>query len=730
MVKILYKILLIFCVLLITLPISLAEEAESERIADWTYAKSIDEQSITWEGYYNSTMNWGDRISITDWALGNYTIELTDLMKDATGSKIIGALMTITGENKKSQVALGNGESQIVPFAAPFDDEMKIGADINGETTWSREFLQPNISVHVFLRSKPDINLSSNIYTENPEGNSDTNTTDNVNSNQMFYTLVSINNNGNATLKDVQLNINLTNFTIPQEQLNLRKQGMSFKYTGNSIIYDLNDIKVNDVLKLTLEVIPPATLVNTTYYIPMTLTGRDDKNVTYTFRSGAQFTVKPFIEITKQVGPYVNYSGTDVLYVGESFLVGLDIKNHGNQDATINLTDSVPDSFEYRTNEDKSLNWSIMIPAGSSRTITYSIKPVRYKETVIIPKATAVFEFGGKEYRVDSNDIEVTIKGADVVLTKDVKIDKLSDGAINATITITARNLGDQRVTLKINDTLPDNGSLINGTTLKDSIFLETNGLFSYSYEISVPLEKRIILPPAKGYFTDLRTYLEKDNSKKEAFPHIVESNGPVLEIGQTAPVITPANISQEKPENITTPASVNKEEIKKEEVKTKLEVLKNYIMSFIELLKGNEKSEISPQTAIQPLTERREETDSSFTWTLGWESQRNANASGGTWKVSGTPGSRVSVDFIGTGAALLYATSPQGGIANIELDGKNYPDIDMYSPTPVTGASRTIASDLGNTPHTLVITVSGTRNPASSGNLVVVDAVGITNHI
>lgn len=722
-----YKMIFIMTVLFIALPVSRADEAVSERTADWTHAERINEQSITWVGYHDDTMNWGDRISIIDWALGNFTIELTDLMKDATGSKIIGALMTITGENKKSLVAIGNGESQIVPFAAPFDDEMKISANINGERTWSREFLQPNVSVQVFLRGKPDINLSSNIYTENPESISDANTTDNVNSNQLFYTLVSINNKGNTTLKNVQLNISLTNFTIPQQQLSVHKQGVNFKYTGNYIIYDLNDLKVNDVLNLTLEVVPPKTLVNTTFYIPLVLTGRDDKNVAYTFRSGVQFTVKPFIEITKHVGPYVNYSGTDVLYVGESFLVSLDIKNHGNQETTINLMDSVPDSFEYQANENKRLNWSITIPAGSSRTITYSIKPIRYKETIIIPKATALFEFGGKNYSVDSNDIEVMVKGADMFLTKDVKIDKLSDGIINATITIIARNLGDQRVALKINDTLPDNGILINGTTSKDSIFLEINGLYSYNYEISVPSKGRIILPPAKGYFTDLRTYLEKDSSKKENFPRIVESNGPVLEIGQTAPIITPANISQEKPENNTQLAPVKKEEIKKGEVKTKLEVLKNFISRFIELFKGKEKSEELSQTAVQPAIERREETDSSFTWTLGWESRQDTNASGGTWKVSGIPGSRVNVVFIGSGAALLYAAGSQGGIANIELDGKSYPDIDMYSPIPVSGTSKTIASGLGNTPHTLVITVSGTRNPESSNSLVVVDAVGIT---
>lgn len=724
MTKEFYKIIFIMSILLITLPLSRAEETVSQGMTDWTHAERIDEQSITWIGYNNYTMNWGDRISITDWALGNFTIELTDLMKDATGNKIIGALLTVTDGNKKSQVALGNGESQIVPFAAPFDDEMKISANINGERTWSKEFLQANVSVQVFLRNKPDINLSSNIYTENPESNGDANTTDNINSNQLFYTFISIHNNGNATLKEVKLEVNLTNFTVPQEQLIVQKQGMSFKYTGNSMIYDLNDLKVNDVLNPILEVVPPKTLVNTTFYIPMMLTGKDDKNVAYTFRSGVQFIVKPFIEITKQVGPYVNYSGTDVLYVGESFFVSLDIRNHGNQNVTINLTDSVPDSFEYQTKENKSLDWFITIPAGSSRTITYSIKPIRYKETVIIPKATGVFEFGGKEYRMDSNDIEVMIKGADVFLTKDVKIDKLSDGIINASIMITARNLGDQRVALIINDTLPDNSNLINGTISMDNIFLNKGELYSYGYEISVPLRERIILPPAKGYFSDLRTYLEKDSGKKEDFLQVIGSNQPIIEIRPPAPVTTPENISKNK-ENITIPNPA-----KEEVINTKLGIIKNVIREFIKFIMGEKKAPETVQQVSLPEAKnsikRIEETHSSFTYSVGWESQSNVNASGGTWRVSRTAGSRVAVSFAGTGVGLFYASNPEGGIANIDIDGKGYPDIDMYSPIPGSVINKTIASGLKNSRHTLTITVSSTRNQSSSNSMVVVDAVEI----
>lgn len=720
-----YRIVFIMSILLITLPASSSEEVVYERKANWLYARDVNVQSITWVSYLNETMKWGDRVDIKEWALGNFTIELTDLMKDATGSRIIGALMTITGENKKSQVAIGSDESQIVTFDAPFyDDEMRISASINGSRTWSRELFEPNVTVTVFLRGKPDINISYNIYRENPESNLNINTTDNIQSNKLFYIQISLENKGNTTLENSLLDINLTNFTVPHDQLSLQRSGMTSKRIGNSIIYDLNDLIVNEIQILNLGVIAPITPVNKTSFIPLRLTGRDNKNVTYTFGTERQLIVTPFIEINKQVGPYFNYSGTDVLYVNELFWMNLYIKNHGNQDITLNLTDTVPDSFVYETEDNKSLNWRITIPPKSSQTISYSVKPTKYKETVTIPEATAGFEFEGKKYSVDSNDIEVKIKGADVILTKAIKIDQQSNGIINVTITINAKNLGDQRVFLKINDSLPHDASLVNGTTSKDNIFLEKNEVYSYSYETSVPSGKEIILPAAKGYFLDFKTYIEKDSSKREDVWRKIESNKPVIGIRQPQPVITPENISQ-KPENITlrTPA-------KKEEGKTKLGIIKNFILELIRSIMGQERIEDSDrlqvQHEVQPIIKRIEETHSSFTWTVGWVGQENANASGGTWKVSETPGSKVTVSFTGTGVALLYGAGPEGGIASIELDGKPYTDIDMYSPIPQSNINKTISKGLENTRHALSFIVSSNRNPSASNSVVVIDAIEI----
>ena len=731
MIKTSFKIICFVSILLIILPVSWAEEEKHEQEIDWKNVTDINEQDITWVSTLNETMKWGDRINIKDRALGNFTIELTDLMKDATNSRIIGTLMTVTGENKRSQVMIGSNESQIVAFEAPlYDDEMKISAGIDGGRIWGRELFEPNISVQVYLRGKPDINISYNIYNEDPASNTNLNATFDLESNKLFYIQVSIENKGNATLNDALLDVNLTNFTI-QEQIAVQREGVSFKYIGSSVVYDLNDLRAGDRRILNLSAVSPVSPVNKTFIIPMRLTGGDNKNIHYTFRIEKQLIVKPFIDVKKQVALYVNYSGADVLYVNELFKTLLTMKNHGNQDVMINLTDSVPDSFEYQTNENKSLNWSVTVPAKSSQTISYSIKPVKYRETVLIPKATARFELEGKIYSVESNDIEVKIIGSDVSITKDIKIDQQSNGIINATVIVNASNLGDQRVSLKIMDILPDNASLTNGTTSKENIFLEKNELYSYSYEISIPSGEEIILPAAKGYYIDFRTYLEKDSSRKEDIWRKIESNQPVIGLGQPTPAVAPENIGQKQEnisltnnENITQPTLAEKEERK-----TKLAIIKNFILKYIGSIVGKpeiEESQAASLIGIQPVIKRIEEMHSSFTWTVGWERQEDASASSGAWKVSGTPGSKVGVSFTGTGVALLYAAGPEGGTAGIELDGKAYPDIDMYSPIPESKINMTIASGLENTQHTLSITVSGKKNPAASNSFVVIDAVEV----
>ena len=77
-----------------------------------------------------------------------------------------------------------------------------------------------------------------------------------------------------------------------------------------------------------------------------------------------------------------------------------------------------------------------------------------------------------------------------------------------------------------------------------------------------------------------------------------------------------------------------------------------------------------------------------------------------------------ASVRFIGRGVSLIYFASENAGKAGIRIDGINYPPVDMYSPATMQygKTEQVIATDLPPSEHVLTITMSGEKNPLSSG--------------
>ncbi|MFI1092595.1 galactosylceramidase [Streptomyces sp. NPDC020917] len=93
-----------------------------------------------------------------------------------------------------------------------------------------------------------------------------------------------------------------------------------------------------------------------------------------------------------------------------------------------------------------------------------------------------------------------------------------------------------------------------------------------------------------------------------------------------------------------------------------------------------------------------------------------------GTWQSGGgntwnnTTGDHATLTFQGDRVSLQSITNPSNGIVNVSVDGQNPTPVDLYS------AASTLASVFTRTgldpskQHTLTVTVTGTKNPASSG--------------
>ncbi len=129
------------------------------------------------------------------------------------------------------------------------------------------------------------------------------------------------------------------------------------------------------------------------------------------------------------------------------------------------------------------------------------------------------------------------------------------------------------------------------------------------------------------------------------------------------------------------------------------------------------------------PAVSRLQETDPDVTFTAGWTSDSTLRAwSAGAAALTSTPGAQATLTFTGSAVTWIGARGNQSGIARVFLDGNFVADVDLYSSTEQIQAAVFTATGLAEARHTLAITSTGTQNPASFGNLVVVDAFEVAS--
>jgi Divergent InlB B-repeat domain len=111
-----------------------------------------------------------------------------------------------------------------------------------------------------------------------------------------------------------------------------------------------------------------------------------------------------------------------------------------------------------------------------------------------------------------------------------------------------------------------------------------------------------------------------------------------------------------------------------------------------------------------------------------GWVDVADAAANGGFYRMSGVKGDKATwTSPAATSITWVTRTGPDQGKASVTIDGANKGTVDLYSAAPA--ALNKVYSGLTNKVHTVVIKVLGTKNTASTGLNVRVDAflVGAT---
>ncbi len=108
------------------------------------------------------------------------------------------------------------------------------------------------------------------------------------------------------------------------------------------------------------------------------------------------------------------------------------------------------------------------------------------------------------------------------------------------------------------------------------------------------------------------------------------------------------------------------------------------------------------------------------------WATGSNAGRSAGAWRYAETTATSY-VAFTGTGFDLIGSVGPAYGIAKVTVDSTTTPAyVDYYAADYAHQQYLYSLFGLGDTTHTVVVEWTGTKNAASSGYLVGVDALDV----
>ncbi|MCX9028672.1 MAG: hypothetical protein OIN86_10915 [Candidatus Methanoperedens sp.] len=397
------------------------------------------------------------------------------------------------------------------------DYEFKISATefLPGNSKeWVQEYYNPWAKVAISLRGKPKLDVT--VTTEKASYTSS--------SDQIITATVNIKNNGDAIAKNVDVILNA-------DELYLRG--------GNpGQLHQLYiELKKGEIKSYEVVFSVPDVVDQETYNLSADTKSFDVKDLEYRSKGSVSITVSPkqnYYSVSKAFSK-------NRIYLNDIIMVRLNIANNGAQDMTeIILTDTINPNFELKSISP--LTWNIpVLKPGEWKDIGYSIKPL---ETNIngftFPEVNAQFKANNKQYNISSNTSTVIVNGPKIIINKtlDKQIVNISE---DVTVTVTVQNIGNIATRTEVKDFIPENVSLVSGSTSLDSTFLELNTPIGFSYIIRINTGENIELPAAIANYTGVEYGGMTRSSIKSGRPVITVIDPAInRSINNAIPTLTP----------------------------------------------------------------------------------------------------------------------------------------------------------------------------------------------
>jgi len=141
----------------------------------------------------------------------------------------------------------------------------------------------------------------------------------------------------------------------------------------------------------------------------------------------------------------------------------------------------------------------------------------------------------------------------------------------------------------------------------------------------------------------------------------------------------------------------------------------------------GSTAVNIDALDVVHALSARRYEQDDTTVGYAGtWQQNSDAGMYGGTYKISSTTGSSVTLTFSGKRISWIGAKGPNYGIATVSVDGGPPTSVDLYYGSLRYKQVLWDSGALTDGTHTVRFEVTGNKNASSGGRSVVFDAFDI----
>lgn len=118
------------------------------------------------------------------------------------------------------------------------------------------------------------------------------------------------------------------------------------------------------------------------------------------------------------------------------------------------------------------------------------------------------------------------------------------------------------------------------------------------------------------------------------------------------------------------------------------------------------------------------DETSSKVTYSGTWRTTKATRDSGGSVAYTSTKGASFSLTFTGTRVSVLSRLTASAGISDVAIDGVPVGWINGYDPEGEHQATVFRSAELPLREHTITVTVSGSRDAASAGHNLILDAL------